>query len=80
LFIEVVPETWSNLTAEPEEYIKAADQILVIVRNVGRGRSSGVKVDRRAAHVCRVHGGKIEAIHAYPDIAAGFEAAGLPPP
>ena len=43
---------------EPQEYIEAGDQVVVIARLVGRGKASGVEVTRTWAYVWTLRAGR----------------------
>jgi ketosteroid isomerase-like protein len=54
---------WEDFRAEPEKYIDLGDErILVLVRNSGRGRVSGLELDQRSGanpvRAPRRHGGQ----------------------
>jgi len=44
--IAAMDETWEEIHTEPYEYIDAGDRVVVIGRLVGRGKGSGVEVER----------------------------------
>ncbi len=58
---------WESYTAEAEELIDAGDQVVVVHHERGRGRGSGVEVDRRSANVYDVRHGKVVRMRAYLD-------------
>jgi hypothetical protein len=68
-------ESFSEPAVQPERFIEApAGEIVVIVRVSGRGKASGIAIDRQQAHVWRfeghdaremtVHGSPQEALRA----------------
>ena len=52
-------ETWEEIRTEPLEYIDAGDRVVVIGWLVGKGRGSGVEVERHTAHVWTVSNGRV---------------------
>ena len=64
-------ESFDGFRVEPERIVTRGDELVVIVRQTGIGRSSGVPVETRLAHVWTVDEGKAvrwEAV-ADPDVA-----------
>ena len=76
---EVIPEVWDGLQAHAEEFVEAGDAIVVLIRNVGRGASSGASVVQRRAHLVRMRDGLIAELTSYPSRAEAFQALGLDP-
>jgi ketosteroid isomerase-like protein len=56
------------------------DRVIAVLRSSGRGRVSGLSVDREAAAVVTVRGGRIAATRYYTQPEEAFEAVGLDPP
>jgi ketosteroid isomerase-like protein len=73
---------WEDFRAEPEEYLVLdSEQILVLVRNSGRGRTSGLPLtERSVANLFRLRHGKVTGITVYLDRALAFADLGLTPP
>jgi ketosteroid isomerase-like protein len=44
-------EVWDEWRFEPERFLDAGDQVVVLVRVLARGGSSGVVLDRETAHL-----------------------------
>src|SRR4051812_7957091 len=57
-YLESFTKYWAEIRFEPEEYIDAGDHVVVVARLVGRGKSSGVAVERAWAYVWTVRGSK----------------------
>jgi ketosteroid isomerase-like protein len=76
-FIAFLREAWANQRLEPEEFIEAADDVVVPVRLVSTGRGSGLTVHARAAWVATLRGGKIARLTVYQSRAEALEAVGL---
>jgi ketosteroid isomerase-like protein len=66
-----------NFRVQPEEYIDAGDEVVVVARNRGTGKGSGVELDQRFAYVWTVRGGKLARLKVYEDRRDALEAAGL---
>jgi ketosteroid isomerase-like protein len=58
---------WKDFSAAPERYIAVdAERVLVFVRNVARGRSSGLELDARSvANLFEVKNGKVTSLTLY---------------
>ena len=71
-------ETFEDFHFNPQEFFEKGDKIVVILRMTGIGRSSGVPVEERIAHLWTVEDGRAVALQAYTSPADALEAAGLP--
>jgi ketosteroid isomerase-like protein len=69
--------TWDDYSIDAEELIDAGSSVVVVVRERGRGRSSGIPFDRRWAQVWTFGRGRITRWGLFQDKAAALEAAGL---
>ena len=71
-------EAWESYRLDIEEVRDAGDRVLAIVREVARGRASGVEVESRWGYVISVEEGQIVRIEAYrdPDLAAQRASGG----
>jgi len=73
---------WDDLRAEPEEYRELdSERVLVLVRNTGRGKASGVDVGEihsKAANLFHVNDGKVTKIILYWDRENALVDLGLP--
>ena len=67
-------EDWSY---RAEEYVDAGDQVLVHIRQWGRGAGSGVQVEADNWIVYAVEDGLITRLQIYSDRAQAYAAAGL---
>jgi ketosteroid isomerase-like protein len=72
---------WEDFRAEPEEYLVLdRARILVLVRNSGRGRSSGLELESRSvANLFHLRGGKVTRIVVYLDREQALADLGLAP-
>jgi uncharacterized protein (TIGR02246 family) len=75
--LESLFETWQSYRLEPEELRDLGDRVLAIVREVARGRSSGLEVDSRWGYVITLSAGRITRVDAYRDPRQALSAAGL---
>jgi ketosteroid isomerase-like protein len=62
---------------DPEEFIDAGDQVVLISRQLGRGKMSGIDVEQQLAQVWTLRDKKIVRMTAYPSKADALEAVGL---
>jgi len=51
-------ESFEQFRVEPERVVQRGDQLVAVVRQTGAGRSSGVRVETRLAHVWPVADGR----------------------
>ena len=63
---------------EPVEMIDGGDWIVVVARQSGRGKSSGVPVEGEVAHLWRVQDGKAVGLHAFSTRDEALAAAAAP--
>ena len=69
--------TWEDYSVETEELIEAGSTVVVLGREIGRGKGSGVPIERQLAQVWVFHRGKIIRWEIYGDRASALRAAGL---
>jgi ketosteroid isomerase-like protein len=69
--------TWDEYRIDAEELIDAGSSVVVVVRERGSGRGSGIPFDRRWAQVWTFGRGRITRWGLFPDKSAALEAAGL---
>lgn len=69
--------TWDDYSLDAEELIDAGASVIVVVRERGQGRGSGVPFDNRWAQVWTFSRGRIVRWEVYPDRDAAIEAAGI---
>jgi ketosteroid isomerase-like protein len=70
-------ETWQYYRLEPEEVRNVGDRVIAILREVARGRSSGLEVESRWGYVITVRAGRLARVDAYRDPSQALEAVGL---
>ena len=69
---------WEDYALENREYIDAGDSVVVVFRQHGRGRGSGVETERDFFGVYDLRRGRVIRFHMYESRVAALEAAGLP--
>jgi ketosteroid isomerase-like protein len=60
-------EVWEEFRWEPEDVVGGEDQVIAVVRSYGRGRGSGITIDRRIAFHWTMRDGRGLAIKLYVD-------------
>ena len=78
-FVAEVREVWEAFTWEPTEMKEAGDMVLAIVHSVGRGRGSGLEIDRDSAMLWQIPEETLLALTFYRDVSAARQAAGIDP-
>jgi ketosteroid isomerase-like protein len=73
-----VHEVWAEFRVEPEKLLDIGDQVVALVRTVGRGRQSGLEIDDRIAMIFSLRDGRLTALRVDPDPRAALESVGLP--
>jgi uncharacterized protein len=75
--LEALFDVWDSYHVEVERIEEAGDRVVAVVREVGRGRASGVEIDGRWGYLITVQMGYIVRIEAYRDAAVALGLAGL---
>jgi ketosteroid isomerase-like protein len=70
-------ESWDEYGIEPVEFIDAGQSVVVIVREHGRGKGSGVPVDRAHFQVWTFRSERLIRWEAYANRSEALQAAGL---
>jgi ketosteroid isomerase-like protein len=70
-------DAFESYRLDVEQLHDLGDRVVAIVREVARGRASGVEVDGRWGYLITVRDGAMTRIEAYRDAAVALEAAGL---
>jgi ketosteroid isomerase-like protein len=76
-FVAAVHEIWETFTWEPTEVIEVDDLVLVLVHSVGRGRGSGLEIDRHSAFVWRIPEQSLLTLTFFRDPMAARKAVGI---
>jgi ketosteroid isomerase-like protein len=74
--IGVLRDSWTKWRFEAERFIDAGDRVIVLIRVLAEGGSSGLATERETAHVWAVREGRLTSIQIYRDRSEAFEAAG----
>jgi ketosteroid isomerase-like protein len=69
--------TWADYRQEQEEFIDAGDMVIVVVREFGRGKGSGLELVRPTVGVWTLRDAKATQIRFYSSKAEALEAVGL---
>jgi ketosteroid isomerase-like protein len=75
--IALLRETWREWRFEPEKFLDADDQVVVLGRIVGQGEASGAPVELETTHVVSVRRDRAISIQVYRDRAEALRATGL---
>jgi ketosteroid isomerase-like protein len=72
---------WVDFRAEPEQYVVLdSERVLVLVRNSGRGRTSGLELEQRSvANLFQLRAGKVTRLVIYYDRKRALADFGLTP-
>jgi uncharacterized protein len=69
-------ESFESFRVEPERVVQRGDELVAVVRQTGTGRSSGLRVETRLAHVWTVADGKAVRWEAVADPEAAVDDGG----
>lgn len=75
--LESLFDAWESYHLEVERIEAVGDRVVAVVREVAKGRSSGLEIDGRWGYLVTVEDGLIVRIEAYRDAAQALQAAGL---
>ena len=67
-------ESFDDFRIEPEEIIEDGDRLIALVYQSGKGRTSGVEVEVRIAHVWTVQDGRAVRWRSYPSRERALES------
>jgi ketosteroid isomerase-like protein len=68
---------WEHWRCSAERYIESGDLVIVFCHYSGRGKGSGVLIERNGAHVWTMRDGKAQKLVVYPSREAALEATGV---
>lgn len=74
---EVDGEAWEERRIEPQGFLDADEDVVVLLHEFRRGRGSGVELELDTAAVFTVRDGRVVRIQGFLDRAAAQKAAGL---
>src|SRR4051812_31222891 len=75
---EVDGEAWEERRIEPEGFLDADDEVVVLFHEFRRGRGSGIELESDTAAVFTVRDGRVVRMQGFLDRTAARQAAGLP--
>ena len=70
-------ETWTDYEVATREYLDAGNAVVLVFRQSGTGRGSGVRVERDFFGVCDLRESKVVRFRLFESREAALEAAGL---
>jgi ketosteroid isomerase-like protein len=70
-------EPWDTYEVIPEEFTDIGDYVVVVYRAVGRGKGSGITVERRNAHLWTIRDDRAVRLEIFAEPDQALEAAGL---
>lgn len=70
-----VLEVWDHYTWEPEQVVDHGNLVVALLRTSGKGRGSGLEVERQTAMIWTVSGDKATSLRFYRDQDRALEAA-----
>ena len=73
-----IGEVWEEIQAIADQFRDLGDRVLVLGRQVGRGKGSGAQVDAPLAVILDFRGDRIWRVRGYVDRAETLRAAGSP--
>jgi ketosteroid isomerase-like protein len=76
-FYSEVRDVWASYVWQPEEIIEARENVVALLRSTGKGRGSGVEVQRETAMVWSVRDGRAVAVRFFRDRDKAFQAAAI---
>jgi ketosteroid isomerase-like protein len=68
---------WENYEMELEEFIDAGERVLILFRERGQGRRSGVDTEAKLGAVWTVRDGRVSRMQPFRSRRDAYEAAGL---
>jgi uncharacterized protein len=74
--LESLFDAWESYRLDVERLEDLGDRVLAVVREVGRGRASGLEVESLWGYLITVEDGLIARIEAYRDAALALQEAG----
>ena len=74
---EVDGEAWEERRLEPEGFLDADDDVVVMLHEFRRGKGSGVELELHTAVVFTIRDGRVARMQGFMDPAAARKAAGL---
>jgi ketosteroid isomerase-like protein len=76
-----ITDAWQEFSVRPERFLDLGDRVLVLTREHGRGRASGIEVQSRpTAHLWTLRDGAVVRFEVFWEREEGFRAVGVRPP
>jgi ketosteroid isomerase-like protein len=75
--IGTLRDSWTKWRFEAERFIDAGERVMVLIRVVAEGGSSGIATERETAHLWTLRAGRLTSIQIYRDRAQALEAVDL---
>ena len=72
-----IRDAYEDVGIEPEQFLDAGDDVVVIARITGKGRGSGVQIDWRQGYIWTIEAGKGVRFRWFNKPEQALEAAGL---
>ncbi|HEX3433538.1 MAG TPA: hypothetical protein VHT25_05700 [Solirubrobacteraceae bacterium] len=72
-----VKDVWESYVSEPQDFFDGGRVVVVITHERGKGRGSGVEVDRQTALLYRLRDRRVSEIRLYHDIEQAIREAGV---
>jgi ketosteroid isomerase-like protein len=76
-YLGAIRDVYPELRVEPERFIDAGDDVVVIATIRGRGRGSGLETQWRQGYIWTIRGGKATRFKWFSDPDHALKAAGL---
>jgi ketosteroid isomerase-like protein len=71
-----IREIFPEFRIEPERYVEAGDEVVVLIRTRGRS-ASGLETDFRGGHLWTIRDGKLARLRDFGEAQDAFDALGL---
>jgi ketosteroid isomerase-like protein len=78
-WIGVTQEIWDDWQLRAEEFLVAGEQVVVLVRVIAQGNLSGVRLDRKTAHIWDIADDRVTRCEVFLDRSEGLRKVGLEP-
>ena len=75
--ISELRELFDEIRWEPQEFIDAGENSLVVVRQIARGHASGVMLEESLVHVWLIRDRRAKELRVYSERSQALEAVGL---
>jgi ketosteroid isomerase-like protein len=78
--IKGLTDVFEDIEIVPEDFVEVGDELVVSIFTSGHGRSSGIRVENRVAHVWTIRDGKAIRFRVYQTKEQALAAVGLAEP